>query len=223
MNLIAGKKVLITAGPTHEPIDPVRFIGNRSSGKMSIAIADELARRGAEVELVLGPVERRPVSQEVRVHSVMTALDMYEKSTELFENADVAILAAAVADYRPVNAANQKIKSSEAKLVIELEKNPDIAQALGKSKQDDQIMIGFALETFDETKHAIGKLKKKSLDFIVLNSLNDSGAGFQHDTNKIAIIDKQGNNVKFELKSKAQVAVDILDYLNKLLYEKLVH
>lgn len=212
----SGRKVLITAGPTYEAIDPVRFIGNRSSGKMGIALADEAARRGAEVCLVLGPSAHRPKNSRVEVVSVQTAREMYEAATGRFAQADIAILSAAVSDYRPAQAALQKIKKLADIMHIELVRNPDIAAELGSRKQDNQLIVGFALETENETANAKNKLKKKNFDLVVLNSLNDPGAGFHHDTNKISILNKDNKIKHFELKEKAEVAADILNEVDEL-------
>lgn len=211
--ILAGKTVLLTAGPTFEPIDPVRFIGNRSSGKMGIALAEEATRRGAQVTLILGPTHLRAPEATFKVIRVETAQQMYDAALGHFESCDVAIFAAAVADFRPVSAASKKIKKQAGNqgLTLELTETPDIAAALGARKRAGQIMVGFALETNDETQNAFSKLQRKRFDFIVLNSLNDAGAGFQHDTNKISIL-RQDNSVRdFELKPKLAVAADILD------------
>jgi phosphopantothenoylcysteine decarboxylase / phosphopantothenate---cysteine ligase len=210
-NDLTGKKAVVTAGPTYEPIDPVRFIGNHSSGKMGVAIAEELARRGAEVTLVLGPSRLTPAHTPVHTVRVNTAEEMHEAATGYFPSADIAVLAAAVADYRPEKAADKKIKKSEAALTITLEKTLDIAAALGKMKKAGQFIVGFALETNDELKNAGEKLEKKNFDFIVLNSLRDKGAGFNFDTNKITILFRGNKRKDFELKSKPAVAVDIVD------------
>ncbi|NUO02007.1 MAG: bifunctional phosphopantothenoylcysteine decarboxylase/phosphopantothenate--cysteine ligase CoaBC [Saprospiraceae bacterium] len=210
---LVGKTVLITAGPTYEPIDPVRFIGNRSSGKMGIALAEEATRRGAKVMLVLGPTHLPKPELKGEVIRVETAQQMHDAALQIFESCDVAIFAAAVADFRPVVAASKKVKKQAGSkgLTLELTETPDIASTLGARKRAGQILVGFALETHDEMQHAFSKLQRKRLDFIVLNSLNDQGAGFQHDTNKISIL-RQDNSVRdFELKSKLSVAVDILD------------
>ncbi|MCB0705372.1 MAG: bifunctional phosphopantothenoylcysteine decarboxylase/phosphopantothenate--cysteine ligase CoaBC [Saprospiraceae bacterium] len=209
---LVGKKVLITAGPTFEPIDPVRFIGNRSSGKMGIALAISAARRGAMVRLVLGPTSLTVSHPNIEVVRVQTAREMFNASCEGFENIDLAILAAAVADYRPKDQASEKIKKSGNALQLELVQNPDIAATLGKMKKAGQILVGFALETQNEEAHARAKLERKNLDMIVLNSLRDPGAGFNHDTNRIRILHRENNKTAdFELKSKAAVAEDILD------------
>ena len=206
---LKGKTALVTAGPTHEAIDPVRFIGNRSSGKMGVAIAEELSRRGAQVKLILGPSRLKP-REEIDLYSVQSAQDMYTLALAQFPSCDIAVLAAAVADYRPKTVADQKIKKKDKNLSLDLEKTQDIAAALGKIKRKDQFTIGFALETNNEIENAKGKLERKNFDFIVLNSLQDKGAGFNHDTNKITILHKDNKMQKFELKSKKAVAVDIV-------------
>lgn len=214
-----GKKIIITAGPTYEPIDPVRFIGNRSTGKMGIAIADELANRGAEVHLVLGPSSLSPLNSHVKTIRVKTAQEMYEASMAAFADADAAILSAAVADFRPKDVADEKIKkkAGQNEMEIVLEKTPDIAASLGAIKKVGQILVGFALETNNGLEHAQGKLRKKNLDFIVLNSLTDKGAGFGFDTNKVTIIHSEsyeGNKKQeYQLKSKKAVAIDIANEL----------
>ena len=208
---LAGKKALITAGPTYEPIDPVRFIGNRSSGKMGVALAKELAERGAEVQLILGPSALKIQHPNIETIRVTNAQSMYEAAQSRFEKSDISILAAAVADYRPINVADQKIKKKGKTLTIELEKTTDIAATLGKQKRDDQLLIGFALETNNEIENAKGKLERKNFDFIVLNSLQDKGAGFAVDTNKITILRKDNKMKEFELKSKTKVAIDIVN------------
>ena len=213
---LKGKNVLVTAGPTYEPIDPVRFIGNRSSGKMGVEIALRLAERGALVHLVLGPSKLSPKHPNLTVVRVHTAQDMYEAAAENFEKMDAGILAAAVADYRPAQVATQKIKKKSDDLSIVLEKTTDIAAALGKIKRSDQILVGFALETNNELEHAKGKLERKNFDFIVLNSLKDKGAGFNFDTNKITIIHKDNKIKEFKLKLKQEVAVDIVEELVEL-------
>lgn len=218
---LTGKKVLITSGPTYEPIDPVRFIGNRSSGKMGIAIADEMAKRGAEVTVVSGPSRILPQEKSVKIIKVESAQNMYETSRLLFPDVDIAVLAAAVADYTPSQVANQKIKKQGDELTIELKKTPDIAKELGAIKKNNQFIIGFALETNNEFSNAKEKLEKKNFDFIVLNSLQDAGAGFHHDTNKITIIDKT-ETLKYDLKTKAEVAKDITDLLVSRLKHKLI-
>ena len=211
-----GQQILITAGPTYEPIDPVRFIGNRSSGKMGIALAEEFAQRGAKVQLILGPSKLRTQHPAIETTKVQTAQQMYEASLSHFEKSEIAVLAAAVADYRPKATAHQKIKKKEANLKLELEKTIDIAAALGQQKCPHQKIIGFALETNDELKNAKAKLIKKNFDFIVLNSLQDKGAGFAHDTNKITIVHRNNKVQKFELKPKKEVAKDIIDTILSL-------
>jgi phosphopantothenoylcysteine decarboxylase/phosphopantothenate--cysteine ligase len=210
------RKVLITAGPTREPIDPVRYISNFSTGKMGIALADEYARRGAEVILVKGPTQMKPDNRTVKIIDVTTASEMYEVCSQYFDESDVIIFAAAVADYTPKYPANTKIKKKEDDFMLELIKTKDIAYELGKRKKANQVNVGFALETDNEMENALSKLEKKNLDLIVLNSLQDPGAGFQHDTNKVTIVDKSRNVVKFDLKSKAEVAEDIINYIQKL-------
>ncbi|WP_321479897.1 bifunctional phosphopantothenoylcysteine decarboxylase/phosphopantothenate--cysteine ligase CoaBC [uncultured Bacteroides sp.] len=206
------KKILITAGPTYEKIDPVRFIGNYSSGKMGYALAEECARRGAEVLLVSGPVQQKVNHPKIKRINVESAAQMHVASVENFPMMDAAILCAAVADFTPETVAEQKMKREGDKLTLSLKPTEDIAACLGAMKRSDQALVGFALETIDEKKHAQGKLEKKKLDFIVLNSLNDKGAGFRCDTNKISILDREGC-VDYELKSKAEVAYDIVDHL----------
>jgi len=207
---LAGKKALVTAGPTFEPLDPVRFLGNHSTGKMGIAIAEELQRQGADVTLVLGPTDIKPEHPGVKVISVMTAQNMFEACSKLFPETDIAVLAAAVADYRPKVFSSTKIKKKDDDLSLELAKTVDIAASLGKQKKAGQLLVGFALETNDEEKNALLKLEKKNLDFIVLNSMQDQGAGFGHDTNKITILRRNGEHVDFPLKSKKAVAIDIV-------------
>ena len=212
---LRSKKILITAGPTREPIDPVRYISNFSTGKMGIALAEACADRGGEVRLIKGPTQLQP-RDSIKVVNVTTAAEMYDACAQYFGESDVIIFAAAVADYTPKHPANTKIKKKEDDFMLELIKTKDIAYELGKLKKPEQLTVGFALETDNELENAKGKLAKKNLDFIVLNSLQDPGAGFQHSTNKITIVDKSGNVVKFDLKSKTDVAGDILDYIQKL-------
>jgi phosphopantothenoylcysteine decarboxylase/phosphopantothenate--cysteine ligase len=209
---LQGKRVLITAGPTYEKLDPVRFIGNYSSGKMGIAIAEECAERGAQVELVCGPVNIKTNHLNINRTDVESAEQMYQTATKLFPDIDAAILCAAVADFTPSSVADNKIKREGNKLMLELTPTKDIAKALGQMKKQNQVMVGFALETNDEENHAKEKLQKKNLDFIVLNSLQDEGAGFQHNTNKVTFIDKDGKT-RFPLKSKRDVAKDIVNKL----------
>ncbi|MEP6736487.1 MAG: bifunctional phosphopantothenoylcysteine decarboxylase/phosphopantothenate--cysteine ligase CoaBC [Chryseolinea sp.] len=208
---LRGKTVLVTAGPTYEAIDPVRFIGNHSSGKMGFAIAERLAEQGAKVNLVCGPTHQQTNHPNIRVKSVTSAEQMFEACSELFDKSDITVLAAAVADYRPLTQALQKIKKKDETLTLELTKTHDIASSLGKRKHNGQIIVGFALETEDEKANALKKLESKNFDLIVLNSLNDKGAGFGHDTNKITIIDRDQQVRNFDLKDKTAVAKDIVD------------
>lgn len=212
---LKGKKALVTAGPTYEALDPVRFIGNNSTGKMGYAIAEALANSGAEVTLVSGPTRLSVAHAQVILKRVSSAEEMYHACREVFEQSDITILSAAVADYRPAHVANQKIKKSDAVFQLELTKTTDIAAELGKIKKPHQFTVGFALETENERSNAIKKIQSKNLDFIVLNSLNDSGAGFGHDTNKITIIDRNQNEKEFNLKSKKEVARDIVNEVIK--------
>lgn len=212
---LEGKNVLITAGPTYEHLDPVRFIGNHSSGKMGIAIAEEAALRGANVTLVLGPTNQMPVNDKIHTIKVTSAQSMYESCKKLFSSQHFIIWAAAVADYRPKEVSSEKIKKSDETLNLILEKNIDIAATLGKEKNQNQKIVGFALETNNEIENAIQKIHKKNFDFIVLNSLNDKGAGFGGDTNKITIIHKDARKVEFALKSKKEVAIDIINEILK--------
>ena len=215
---LKGKRVMITAGPTYEKIDPVRFIGNYSSGKMGFALAEACAEQGAEVTLVAGPVALSTHHPAIKRVDVESAEEMYEAATQAFPDSDAAILCAAVADYRPEQRAEQKLKrETQGELMLHLVPNKDIAAALGATKRPDQVLVGFALETNDEAAHAADKLKRKKLDFIVLNSLRDAGAGFRCDTNKVTILDAEGHTKAFELKSKQAVAVDIVNELAKRL------
>ena len=211
---LAKKKVIITAGPTYEKIDPVRFIGNYSSGKMGYALAEECANRGAEVVLISGPVQLRTTHPGIRRIDVESAEEMYRAATSEFATADAAILCAAVADFTPEQVAEQKIKREGDGLTLHLKPTHDIAAALGRMKRDGQVLVGFALETNDEESHAQSKLRRKNLDFIVLNSLRDAGAGFRDDTNKITIIDEE-QTVAYPLKNKKDVAADIIDRLRQ--------
>lgn len=209
---LAGKRVLITAGPTYEKIDPVRFIGNYSTGKMGFAIANEAALRGADVTVVSGPVATPALNGGIKVIKVQSAREMNAECQRLFSDSDIGIMCAAVADYAPVEYVDHKIKREKDDIpVIKLMKNPDIAASLGAQKRAGQLLVGFALETDNEEFNAIDKLRRKNLDYIVLNSLKDSGAGFGTDTNKISIFDVNGNKLSFPLKSKAEVATDIFD------------
>ena len=213
---LSGQRILITAGPTYERIDPVRFIGNYSSGKMGIALAEECARRGAEVELVCGPIQRTTTAAGITMTHVESAEQMWEAASQRFPGVNAAILCAAVADFTPEQVADTKLKREGDGLTIHLRPTRDIARGLGEMKRDDQRLVGFALETNDEVAHAQDKLQRKHLDFIVLNSLNDEGAGFQHDTNKITIITPTGQ-IPYPLKSKREVARDIIDHLAAIL------
>lgn len=208
---LKGKKVLITAGPTYEAIDPVRFIGNYSSGKMGFAIAEAAANAGAEVTLVAGPTHLSIDHPSIKRVNVKSGKEMFEAAEKTYSQTDINIFAAAVADYTPKTQANQKIKKADSTLQIELSKTVDIAKTLGAYKKEGQFNVGFALETNDELKNAQGKIESKNFDLIVLNSLQDSGAGFGHDTNKITIIDKANNIEHFELKTKKEVAQDIIN------------
>ncbi|MDH5597558.1 MAG: bifunctional phosphopantothenoylcysteine decarboxylase/phosphopantothenate--cysteine ligase CoaBC [Cyclobacteriaceae bacterium] len=208
---LSGKKVLLTAGPTYESIDPVRFIGNHSSGTMGYSIADELVAQGAEVVLVSGPVSiKAPENNRINLIRVQSAQEMYESCLNHFDHCDISILAAAVADFTPEHVASQKIKKTGEGLTIQLKKTTDIAASLGKIKRDGQFIVGFALETENEEQNALKKLQSKNMDLIILNSLNDKGAGFGKITNKITIFDKDNNSKKFELKDKREVAKDIV-------------
>jgi phosphopantothenoylcysteine decarboxylase / phosphopantothenate---cysteine ligase len=214
---LAGKKILITSGPTQEPLDPVRFISNHSSGKMGLALANRLAQAGALVTLVNGPSALAVNNPLIKVEKVRSAKQMYEACAKHFEEADITIFAAAVADYTPSEVADKKIKKKEDTFTIHLEKTVDIAASLGKMKKEHQRIVGFALETDNELANAHDKLQRKNLDMIVLNSLQTAGAGFGHDTNQVTIIHKNGQEVNFELKSKTAVANDIVQELTKLL------
>ncbi len=208
---LANKKILITAGPTYEKLDPVRFIGNYSSGKMGFALAEECAARGAEVILVAGPVSLKTSHPNIKRIDVESAEEMYNAAVKSFPNTDAAILCAAVADYRPTVQAQEKLKRKSETMILELTANKDIAAELGKIKNKNQRLIGFALETHDETANALKKIENKNLDFIILNSLNDKGAGFKYDTNKISILAQSGHRIDFPLKSKKEVAADIIN------------
>ena len=214
---LAGKRVLITAGPTYEKIDPVRFIGNYSSGKMGYAIAEEAASRGAEVTVVSGPVSLSVSNPAIKVVKIESAKQMLDACAERFPSSDIAVMCAAVADYAPAHSSDKKIKrEGHDAPVIELVKNPDIAKTLGGMKREGQVLIGFALETDNEEVNAQGKLSSKRLDMIVLNSLRDAGAGFGTDTNKVTIYTADGRRLPFDVKSKAEVASDILDTIESL-------
>ena len=214
---LRGKKVLITAGPTYEAIDPVRFIGNHSSGKMGFEIAKASAGLGAQVILITGPTHQKAVHNLIQVIPVTSAQDMYDACHKYYETVDIAILSAAVADYKPKHVATQKIKKKDSTLSLELEKTKDILASLGEAKKD-QFLVGFALETNNELENAKGKLKRKNLNLIVLNSLNDKGAGFKAETNKVTLIDDKEQITQYQLKSKSEVAKDILNEIIKKLH-----
>ena len=215
---LAGKKAFVSAGPTYEPLDPVRFIGNHSSGKMGLAIAEELYRKGAEVTLIMGPSTISLPSNGIKTFRVNTADEMYNACTKEFERSDIGVMAAAVADYTPADVADNKIKKNADELVIELKKTKDILKSLGEKKSAKQVLVGFALETNDERAYALGKLKSKNADMVVMNSLNDAGAGFGTDTNKITIFDKSGKEFNYELMSKKEAAKNIVDTIIQLYY-----
>ena len=217
---LSGKKAFVSAGPTYEPLDPVRFIGNHSSGKMGLAIAEELSDRGAEVTLIMGPSSIDLPSAGIRSVRVNTAEEMYNACTKEFDRSDIGVMAAAVADYTPVEVAPNKIKKTNGDLVIELKKTKDILKALGEKKSEKQVLVGFALETNNEREYALGKLKTKNADMVVMNSLNDKGAGFGTDTNKISIFDKSGKEFNYELMSKKEAAKNIVDTIIRLYYAK---
>jgi phosphopantothenoylcysteine decarboxylase/phosphopantothenate--cysteine ligase len=215
---LKGKKALVTAGPTHEAIDPVRFIANHSSGKMGVAIARELAARGATVDLVLGPVSFQVKEPRITVHPVVSAQEMYEDSVKIFPDADIAVMAAAVADYKTAQVSSEKIKKKADEFSLNLVKTKDILLQLGRVKRENQVLAGFALENHNERAYAIEKLKNKKADLIVLNSMNDGGAGFGFDSNKITIFEKNGAVHEYEQKSKILVAKDIVDRIVSLIY-----
>ena len=212
-NSLKGKKVLVTAGPTYEAIDPVRFVGNRSSGKMGFAIADQLALRGAEVKLVSGPTSLKNNNQNIQLIVVESAEEMFTACMSDFSKMDVIVMSAAVADYKPMEIADQKIKKKSDELSINLVPTQDILKQMGVMKKGNQFLVGFALETENEVANANDKLSRKNLDLIVLNSLNDIGAGFNSDTNKITIINKAGQQQSFEMKSKNEVAKDLVNVI----------
>jgi phosphopantothenoylcysteine decarboxylase / phosphopantothenate---cysteine ligase len=214
-NFLNNKKVLITAGPTYEKIDPVRFIGNYSSGKMGYEIAKSFAEEGAHVVLVSGPSREILLHPNVQIIRVESAREMFEACLSHFPDTHIAVMAAAVADYRPAEFSDKKIKKKENEMIIHLVKNPDILSHLGHNKTASQIVIGFALETNNEIENAKEKLKKKNADAIILNSLNDNGAGFQHSTNKISIILKKDVIFEFPLKDKSEVAKDIVSCISE--------
>lgn len=214
---LRNKKVLITAGPTYEAIDPVRFIGNHSSGKMGFELAKAAANLGAEVTLISGPTQQKVNHSLIHLVPVISAQEMYDAAHQYFKDVDIAILSAAVADYKPLNAATQKIKKNDTTLTLELTKTKDILASLGQIKTN-QFLVGFALETNNELENAKGKLKKKNLNLIVLNSLNDKGAGFKKETNKVTLIDNKENITAYALKSKTEVATDIFNQIIKQIH-----
>ena len=218
-NELSGKKILITAGPTYEKIDPVRFIGNHSSGKMGVAIAEEMKKRGVDVTLVLGPTNVQ-VNGGIKTIHVTSAADMFDACEKYFPSVDIAIMSAAVADYTPAQVANEKIKKTENDFVLPLTKTKDILKTLGGLKTKKQVLVGFALETNNEKENALQKLHSKNADMIILNSLQDAGAGFGHDTNKITIFDKTGKAYPFDIKSKKEVASDIVNTIIQQFYAK---
>jgi phosphopantothenoylcysteine decarboxylase / phosphopantothenate---cysteine ligase len=215
-----GKTALITAGPTYEAIDPVRFIGNHSSGKMGYAIARQLADRGATVTLVSGPTGLILSHPNISLEQVTTAQEMYVKCNEVFDESDIIVFSAAVADYRPLETASEKIKKSDESMHIDLQKTVDIAATLGKRKRKNQLMVGFALESENELQNAKDKLRRKNFDFIVLNSIRDNGAGFGFDTNKISILRRDDTVKAFDLKSKTEVATDIINEIHESLHRQ---
>jgi phosphopantothenoylcysteine decarboxylase / phosphopantothenate---cysteine ligase len=210
---LKGKTALVTAGPTYEALDPVRFIGNHSTGKMGIAIAEKLANQGAKVRLVLGPTSQKTNHPNIELIRVQSAQQMFDACVEVFPHTDISVMAAAVADYRPKDFSDTKIKKKDSEMSVELAKTIDIAAYLGKNKQENQILVGFALETNNEHENARKKIESKNLDFVVLNSMQDKGAGFGHDTNKITIIHRSGQQVDFDLKNKTEVAGDIVEVI----------
>ncbi|WP_336516888.1 bifunctional phosphopantothenoylcysteine decarboxylase/phosphopantothenate--cysteine ligase CoaBC [Pollutibacter soli] len=215
---LSGKKALVTAGPTYEAIDPVRFVGNHSSGKMGIEIAKSLHEKGADVILVLGPVSGDIQLNGIKVNRVESAQEMYNACTTIFPAMDIGVMAAAVADYTPVEKADIKIKKADSTWSLNFKKTQDILKNLGGLKKDNQVLVGFALETNNEEVNAKNKLQDKNADLIVLNSLNDAGAGFGHDTNKITIFDRKGNESRFDMKSKKAVAEDIVQAIIKIIH-----
>lgn len=216
---LSGKQVMVTAGPTYEPIDPVRFIGNHSSGKMGVALAQEAARRGAQVELIAGPDVQLPtLPPTVTVKRITTADQMYQTCMQTFPSADICIMAAAIADYTPRVVAAEKMKKEGSELTIELTKTVDVLKAMGKVRKPEQILVGFALETNNEEAYAKGKLVAKNADFIVLNSLNDAEAGFGKDTNKVTVFSRDGQVYPYPAKSKQEVARDIMDLIQQKIH-----
>ena len=216
-SIFTGKSVLITAGPTYEAIDPVRFIGNHSTGKMGFALAEVFLKKGANVKLITGPTNLELVDNNLELISINSAEEMFQEVKKHWSNQDIGIFSAAVADYRPKVVSTDKIKKNSNELLLELIKNPDILHWAGQMKKDSQFLVGFALETTDEITHATQKLERKNLDCIILNSLQDSGAGFATDTNKVTILDKQKNKSELSLKSKYEIAQEIVLYLEELI------
>ena len=216
-SIFTGKSVLITAGPTYEAIDPVRFIGNHSTGKMGFALAEVFLKKGANVKLITGPTNLELVDNNLELISINSAEEMFQEVKKHWSNQDIGIFSAAVADYRPKVVSTEKIKKNSNELLLELIKNPDILHWAGQMKKDSQFLVGFALETTDEIAHATQKLERKNLDCIILNSLQDSGAGFATDTNKVTILDKQKNKSELSLKSKYEIAQEIVLYLEELI------
>lgn len=214
---LKGKKVLVTAGPTYESIDPVRFIGNHSSGRMGFAIAETFARHGAQVTLITGPTELHESHTDIKRIDVTSAGDMFEQTVKAFGKADIAVMSAAVADYTPEKVSITKIKKNGDELQLKLKKTKDILAELGRKKSKKQVLVGFALETDNEVQNAVKKLHAKNLDFIVLNSLKSKGAGFGHTTNKVSIIDRNGTQTDYKLKSKSEVALDIVNKIMHLI------
>ena len=217
MTSLKDKSILLTAGPTYEPIDPVRFIGNHSTGKMGYALADAFARAGAQVVVVSGPTHQKPHHPSIRVIPVTTADQMFAQVKQLADTADIMVFAAAVADYKPKHISEVKVKKSDDFLTLELVKNVDIAKTISQAKKPGQFTVGFALETNNELENARAKLQTKNLDMIVLNSLQDAGAGFKHDTNKISIIESDKITI-FDLKPKTQVAADIVTFISEKIH-----
>ena len=216
-SIFTGKSVLITAGPTYEAIDPVRFIGNHSTGKMGFALAEVFLKKGANVKLITGPTNLELVDNNLELISINSAEEMFQEVKKHWSNQDIGIFSAAVADYRPKVVSTDKIKKNSNELLLELIKNPDILHWAGQMKKDSQFLVGFALETTDEITHATQKLERKNLDCIILNSLQDSGAGFATDTNKVTILDKQKNKSELSLKPKYEIAQEIVLYLEELI------
>jgi len=213
---LLNKRVLVTAGPTHENIDPVRFIGNRSSGKMGFAIAEAFAAEGAKVHLVTGPVSLEVRSSGIEVSRVTSAADMFARCEEVIDQVDIAVFNAAVSDFTPIRASEVKVKRGSGEWTLQLKPTRDIAAEMGRRKRAGQIMVGFALETDHELEHARQKLEKKNMDLVVLNSMRDSGAGFETDTNRVTMVDRLGNVDRYELKPKAQVASDLVQWVIKM-------